>query len=81
MGSIVNEDLHYIDWRDWHPRVLTSADLPLLADTPKLFARKLQLDRDPALFDELDRIADSRSSDHDSALDALVSRYLRPAAR
>ncbi len=40
--------------RDGHPRLISRADLPALRASGKYFARKLDLDFDAGLFDELD---------------------------
>jgi hypothetical protein len=52
-GRIVNDDLHFIQWEGWHPRTLTLDDLPALASSQKLFARKLSTS---SLMDNLDRL-------------------------
>ncbi|HEY8019755.1 MAG TPA: beta-1,6-N-acetylglucosaminyltransferase [Thermoanaerobaculia bacterium] len=54
---LVNDDLRFYDFagsRDGHPRVLDLADLPRLTSGAWHFARKLDLGRDPELFDRLD---------------------------
>ena len=54
-----NRTWHYVDWPDdavAHPRTLGLDDLDALLETPKHFARKLDLDASPELYDELDRI-------------------------
>lgn len=55
--SVVNDDLHFIDWDGWHPRTLTTDDLPALRRSPKLFARKFALKSDTAILDALDEEA------------------------
>lgn len=55
---LANDDRRYYDFgatRDGHPRTLTAADLPLLAGRGYHFARKLDLERHPELFDLLDQ--------------------------
>jgi len=54
---LVNDDKRYYDFagsRDGHPRTLTLADLPRITSGAYHFARKLDLARDPGLFDRLD---------------------------
>jgi hypothetical protein len=53
-ASVVNDDLHFIDWDGWHPRTLTTEDLPALRRSPKLFARKFSSQVDAAILDSLD---------------------------
>jgi hypothetical protein len=54
---LVNDSLRFADWsaRGSHPRTITSADLPALAETPALFARKFDPESDPAVLDLIDR--------------------------
>jgi hypothetical protein len=56
-GPLVNDALRYIDWSGQvsHPRVLGAEDLPRLAATEALFARKFDAERDPAVLDLIDR--------------------------
>jgi hypothetical protein len=54
----IRESLIYVDWRgqtQGHPRVLTSKDLPEMLASGKLFARKVDMDVDPTLFDLLEK--------------------------
>ena len=54
---LVNDDKRYYDFggsRDGHPRTLDRADLPRIIGGAYHFARKLDLERDPELFDRLD---------------------------
>ena len=56
---IRNRTWHYVDWPDEdvaHPRTLGLDDLDALRETPKHFARKLDLGACPELYDELDRM-------------------------
>jgi hypothetical protein len=76
MPAIVNDDLHFIEWDDWHARTLTFGDLPLLAETSKLFARKLDDAREPGILDELDRLAENRAARFDESLETLRTNYL-----
>jgi Core-2/I-Branching enzyme len=62
LPKIANDDLHYIAWQSWHPKVLDSDDLPALTDSVKLFARKVDAERDPGFLDTLDRLAESRAA-------------------
>jgi hypothetical protein len=55
-GSIVNQNLRYIDWQATPaPKVLTAADLPALLSSDALFARKFDTEVDTAVLDALDR--------------------------
>lgn len=53
---IINENYRYIDWSEGgaNPKLLTPDDFPRLTHAHKLFARKLDLEQDPGLFDMLD---------------------------
>jgi hypothetical protein len=56
---LVNDDKRYYDFggsRDGHPRTLGLADLPRITGGAYHFARKLDLARDPELFDRLDEV-------------------------
>jgi hypothetical protein len=56
--AVVNDNLRYIDWKDpdaGSPSVLTRADLPSLATSTKLFARKFDATVDSAVLDVIDR--------------------------
>jgi hypothetical protein len=56
----IRPSLTYVDWtrREWRgsPATLTSADVPALASTDACFARKFDLDLDPGVFTEIDRL-------------------------
>lgn len=56
--TITNDNLRYIDWSGGgsSPKCLTSADLPALAASPKLFARKFDESRDVVILDQLDQL-------------------------
>ena len=55
-GSIVNDNLRYIDWRATPaPKILTSDDLPAMLASGALFARKFDTYVDSEVLDELDR--------------------------
>jgi hypothetical protein len=55
--TVDNEELHYMDWTAGgaHPATLTSADLPKLRASRKLFARKFDAAVDAEVLDLLDR--------------------------
>ncbi|MGG7663639.1 beta-1,6-N-acetylglucosaminyltransferase [Dyadobacter sp. BHUBP1] len=55
-SSLVNDNLRYIDWSEGQasPKVLTEDDLERMGASGKLFARKLDLARFPAVFGKLD---------------------------
>jgi hypothetical protein len=56
--DLVDDDLRYIDYARAHkgaPRVLTTADLPLLASGRYHFARKFDLAADREVLDRIDR--------------------------
>ncbi|MGY2134569.1 beta-1,6-N-acetylglucosaminyltransferase [Hymenobacter sp. HD11105] len=54
---IVNENYRYTDWSAGgaSPKTLTEADFSRLADSPKLYARKFDLDQDAKILDRIDR--------------------------
>jgi len=57
-GTVVGDDLRYIDWKDpdaGSPSVLGVDDLPALAASGKLFARKFDLEIDAEVLDQIDR--------------------------
>ena len=56
-SSLVNDNLRYIDWSKGQasPKVLTEEDLDRMLASGKLFARKFDLARFPAVIDKLDR--------------------------
>ena len=60
-GTIVNDDLRYIDWSGGgnSPRVLTSRDLNRLLESQDLFARKFDPRVDAAVLDGLDAALDA----------------------
>jgi hypothetical protein len=51
--SVVNNNYRYIDWSKggWHPKVLTAADFPALAESSCFFARKFDLTVDVKILD------------------------------
>lgn len=56
--SVVNHNLRHIEFvklSDPHPRTLTTNDLPALLAGTSFYARKFDLDANPAVFDALDR--------------------------
>jgi len=60
-ASVENDNLRYIDWsREPAPAVLQEGDLPVLAASPKLFARKFDETVDPVVLDLLDAHLDSQ---------------------
>lgn len=55
-GSIVNDNLRYIDWRATPaPKVLTTRDVPAMLESGALFARKFDAEIDSEVLDALDR--------------------------
>jgi hypothetical protein len=53
--TIVNDNLRYIDWtRGRRPAVLETRDFEALASSPKLFARKFDVERDRQILDLID---------------------------
>lgn len=56
-SSLVNDNLRYIDWSEGQasPKLLTEEDLDRMTATGKLFARKFDLARFPAVIEKLDR--------------------------
>ena len=60
---LVDDPKRYFDFRGStynHPRVLGDADLPAALASGAHFARKFDLERDPAVFDALDRVVGVR---------------------
>jgi hypothetical protein len=54
-GSVVNDNLRYIDWtRVLGPALLEARDLPALGASPKLFARKFDVSHDADVLDLID---------------------------
>jgi len=56
-AQIVNDDLRYIDWRDWaagSPAVLSAGDFGALETSTKLFARKFDATVDARILDLID---------------------------
>jgi hypothetical protein len=54
--SIVNDNLRYIDWTRGHrPAILGTDDLEALRTSPKLFARKFDVQQDEEVLDLIDR--------------------------
>jgi hypothetical protein len=54
-GSVVNDNLRYIDWtRGATPALLEARDLPALRASPKLFARKFDVFHDGKILDLVD---------------------------
>jgi hypothetical protein len=58
----VNDDLHPIQWHNWHAKVLGRDDLFALSGTDKLFARKVDGSRDQTFLDEVNDLATVRAS-------------------
>jgi hypothetical protein len=56
-STLVNDNLRYIDWSKGQasPKVLTEEDLGPMSASCKLFARKFDLDRFPAVIEKLDK--------------------------
>jgi hypothetical protein len=57
--SFTDDDLRFVDFtgsRDGHPRLLSSADLPRLAESGKHFARKFDFETDRDVLDRLDEL-------------------------
>jgi hypothetical protein len=54
--TIVNDNLRYIDWTQGRrPAILRARDLEALRASPKLFARKFDMDQDETVLDLIDR--------------------------
>jgi core-2/I-Branching enzyme len=84
-AAVGDGGVHFVDWSAGgpHPATLTSADIPRLLDSPKLFARKFDVDVDEAALDELDRrtsMIQPPSLDIDAALfgEPVVARSDAP---
>jgi hypothetical protein len=57
-GSVVNDNLRYIDWKDPNaasPAILTTSDLESLTRSSKLFARKFDTTVDGDVLDLIDQ--------------------------
>jgi hypothetical protein len=56
-ASIHNDNLRYIDWSGggFSPKTLTSGDFAALQASPKLWARKFDIDVDATILDQLDQ--------------------------
>jgi hypothetical protein len=55
--KVENNNWRYVDWsheNDPHPKILRVEDIPAIQASPAHFARKLDIDEDLAIFDELD---------------------------
>lgn len=75
--DVVNDRRRYIRWPRggaWHPAVLEPADLPDMRASTGFFARKVNPEAWPEVYDVLDELAGDRSSP--GGQDA---EYLRPA--
>lgn len=56
--NALSKNLWYLDWREVnasHPKTLDISDFPALKSSPALYARKLDVCRDPRLLDMIDR--------------------------
>jgi hypothetical protein len=56
-ASIHNDNLRYIDWSSggFSPKTLTSADFATMQASPKLWARKFDMEVDATILDQLDQ--------------------------
>jgi hypothetical protein len=54
-GTLVNEDLRFLNWSGFHPKTLGMQDLEDMRGSAKLFARKFDADLDSEVLDALDR--------------------------
>lgn len=70
--TIVNEDLFFINWQQWHAATLTPADISRISKAPKLFARKLDL-ANPAMADAIDNLITERTADDGEMLARLTA--------
>ena len=56
--AIADTDLRFVDWsrpEPPYPAMLTSVDIDQLRDSGRFYARKFDIDADPAVFGEVDR--------------------------
>ena len=56
-GSIVDDDLRYVEWRDWNdsrPAALRTGDFAKIMSSGKLFARKFDVEEDAEILDLID---------------------------
>jgi hypothetical protein len=59
-STLVNNNLRYIEQDEFYrPTILTMADAEVLIDSGKFYARKFDPGKDTAIFDYLDKAADS----------------------
>lgn len=56
--KVVNDNMRHIEWEDGkpNPKILTNKDLPTLAHSSALFARKFDITTDPEIFNQLDNL-------------------------
>ena len=57
-NRVVNDDLRHVHWSNWNdgrPAILTEVDLPTLASSSKLFARKFDSTVDRRILDLIDQ--------------------------
>lgn len=73
--TIVDDDLHFIRWREWHAQTLTWTDLPRITASAKLFARKLD-PQDAGVADALDELIAERADDGGAMLTRLTEHHL-----
>jgi hypothetical protein len=62
----ITDNLMYVDWEgqsNGHPRILLTRDLPALQATPKLMARKFDIQTDPGIFSLLEQWIASGAAD------------------
>lgn len=79
-STVINDDLHFIQWCGWHPRRLELGDLAMLSASPKLFARKVDQEYEPELLDAIDEMIAFRAHDDRRLLRSLGARLLQQAA-
>lgn len=83
-ANVRGDNVTFAQWTDTsgpHPKVLGSADLDVLLQSPKLFARKLDASVDESLLNLLDRMhaaGDSRPTPVQSKEGSLAPRALTP---
>ncbi|MEC5144388.1 beta-1,6-N-acetylglucosaminyltransferase [Chitinophaga sp. 212800010-3] len=58
-NSVINDHCRYIDWSEGHahPKTFSEDDLERILSSGKLFARKFDMDKTPALLDRIDEAA------------------------
>lgn len=62
-NNVINNNLRHIDWSAGgaNPKTLSSRDFTDLKNSDKLFARKFDINADPVILDQIDRLIEDRT--------------------